>query len=198
MSPASSYHFSFGGPLGSARPFVGRGFPDAPCTVPVRGARRPGAPSPCVGAASGRPGRTRSHLAGAGVPPGGKTVSFSTEKETVLHSSSAQSPHHSVSALRRKLRSAPLRLLSPQKLRFCGAPGAGLRLVGGGKRRLAALRTVWGPAPAVTAITGRNRDRLWFDPPAACGCRSQGRVRQCHAWGATTSARPVRRGSLWL
>ena len=41
---------------GAALWFVGRGFPDAPCTVPVRGARRPGAPSPpCVGAASGRP-----------------------------------------------------------------------------------------------------------------------------------------------
>ncbi len=65
--------------------------------------RRPGAPSPpCVGAASGRPGPARCHLAGAGVPPGGacpagaRSISFSAEKETGLHSSSAQSPHHSV------------------------------------------------------------------------------------------------------
>ena len=77
---------------GAALWFVGRGFPDAPCTVPVRGARRLGAPSPCVGAASGRPGRTRSHLAGAGVPPGGacpagaRSISFSAEKETGLDS----------------------------------------------------------------------------------------------------------------
>ena len=30
----------------AAVPCVGRGFPDAPCTVPVRGARRLGAPPP--------------------------------------------------------------------------------------------------------------------------------------------------------
>ena len=38
-------------------PSVGRG-------ALLCGARRLGAPSPCVGAASGRPGRTRPHLAG--------------------------------------------------------------------------------------------------------------------------------------
>ena len=138
--------------VGHVGPFVGCGFLDAPCTVPVRGARRLGAPSPCVGAASGRPGRTRSHLAGGGVPPGGKTISFSAEKETVLHPKEKEGP--------------------------------GLRLVCGRTRRPASLRTVWGPLPAVTAITPRNRDNLWFYPGAACSCLSQGRVRQCPAWGA--------------
>ncbi len=139
--------------VGHVGPSVGHGFPDAPCTVSVRGARRLGAPSPCVGAASGRPGPARSHLAGAGVPPGGKTISFSAEKETVLHPKEKEGP--------------------------------GLRLVCGRPRRLASLRTVWGPAPAVTAITGRNRDRLWFYPPAACLCLSQGQVSGClssEAW----------------
>ena len=128
--------------------------------------RRPGAPSPpCVGAASARPGRTRPHLAGAGVPPkgacpaGARSISFSAEKETGLHSSSAQSPHHSVSALQRKLRSAPLRLLSPQKLRFCGGPGpvfGAFEGVHGGLR----LSALWcGPLPDVTAIPCRNRGR---------------------------------------
>ena len=46
------------------------------------------------------------------------------------------------------------------------------------KRRPASLRTVWGPAPAVTAMPLRNRDRLWFYLVAAWMSHSHGRVRR--------------------
>ena len=86
------------------------------------------------------------NLPGAGCPPGGggppggacpagvrlpaagaKTISFSTEKETVLDSKEKD--------------------------------GAGLRWVFGRPRRLASLHTVWGPAPAVTAMPLGNREK---------------------------------------
>ena len=62
-----------------------------------------------------------------GGPPGGKTISFSAEKETVLHPKEKE--------------------------------GAGLWWVFGRPRRLSSLRTVWGPAPAVTAIPWWNREK---------------------------------------
>ena len=58
---------------------------------------------------------------------GAKTISFSTEKETVLDSKEKD--------------------------------GAGLRWVFGRPRRLASLHTVWGPAPAVTAMPLGNREK---------------------------------------
>ena len=66
--------------------------------------------------------------AGGRLPAAGaKTISFSTEKETVLDSKEKD--------------------------------GAGLRWVFGRPRRLSSLRTVWGPAPAVTAMPLGNREK---------------------------------------
>ena len=100
----------------------------AECGSALRGARRLGAPSPCVGAASGRPGRTRSHLTGAGVPPrgacpaGARFISFSAEKETGLDSSSERIPFRSIPLGGYPLHS--IRSSSPHKsCAFVGAPG---------------------------------------------------------------------------
>ena len=113
----------------------------------------PGAPSPGVGAASGRPGRARSHLAGGGVPPGGGCPPqgqgpflFLRKKKRAL--TPRQNEFHSAPSPLRGI-SAPFHsfFLSPQKLRFCGGPGAGLRWVGGRRRRLSSLRTVVRTSP---------------------------------------------------
>ena len=98
----------------------------------------PGAPSPCVGAASGRPGRTRSHLTGAGVPPrgacpaGARSISFSAEKETGLDSSSERIPFCSI-PLAGDIRSIPFVLPLPTKAALLRGPLAGLRGIGTGK-----------------------------------------------------------------
>ena len=105
---------------------------------------------PCVGAAWGRP-------PGAGFPPGGRSPSGGAcpaGAKTISFSAEKETV-----------------LDSKEKVR----PVYGALVLG--KRRLASLRTVWGPAPAVTAMPWWNRDRLWFYLAAAWRCHSRGRVR---------------------
>ena len=60
-----------------ARPFsVGRGFPDAPCTASVRGARRPGAPSPLCRGGQWPPGAGKVPPCRGRSPSGGKDHFF--------------------------------------------------------------------------------------------------------------------------
>ena len=147
----------------------------------------------------------RASALGTGFPPGGrspsggKTISFSAEKETVLHLVRTNSislhppcggyPLHSI------------RSSSPHKsCAFAGVPGPvyGRLVVENGGLRLYAL---FGdqPRPLRPCHWGTGKG-LWFYPAAAWPCHSRGRVRQAHptqispfaAWEAPHQLGPER------
>ena len=160
---------------GVALCFAGRGFLDAP--------------SPCVGAASGRPGRTRPHLAGPeslrGVPArqGQGPFLFLRKKKRSFTPKKKRGPVYGrlvvengglrLSALFGD-HSRPLRPCHGGTGTGCGSihpppAGASPKAEYGSALRGARRFTLWG------ATTRRAiplcRGGQW--PPAACGCRSQ-------------------------